>query len=110
MDVLIASRNHHKIDEIRAVFRLPVLTLVAADEIPGLPEVNEDGQTFEDNAVKKAVTLALVSKRWTLADDSGLEVEALNGEPGVYSARYAGVPSNDKANNDKLLQDRKSVV
>ncbi|MBU4365635.1 MAG: RdgB/HAM1 family non-canonical purine NTP pyrophosphatase, partial [Verrucomicrobia bacterium] len=61
------------------------------------------GRTFQANAVKKAVSLAMLTKLWTLADDSGLEVDALNGEPGVYSARFAGEPANYVANNVKLL-------
>jgi len=103
MKLLIASRNPHKLAEIRAIFHLPGLEIAGAHEIAGLPEVIEDGQTFHANAVKKAVSLALLTKLWTLADDSGLEVEALNGEPGVYSARYAGEPANYAANNAKLL-------
>ena len=109
MKLLIASRNPHKLAEIRAIFNLPGMEIVGAHEIEGLPEVIEDGRTFQANAVKKAVSLALLTKLWTLADDSGLEVEALNGEPGVYSARFAGEPAiagqpaNYVANNVKLL-------
>ena len=101
--LLIASRNPHKLAEIRAIFNLPGMEIVGAHEIEGLPEVIEDGRTFQANAVKKAVSLAMLTKLWTLADDSGLEVDALNGEPGVYSARFAGEPANYVANNLKLL-------
>ena len=109
MKLLIASRNPHKLAEIRAIFDLPGMEIVGAHEIDGLPEVIEDGRTFAANAVKKAITLAMLTKLWTLADDSGLEVDALNGEPGVYSARFAGEPAiagqpaNYAANNAKLL-------
>ncbi|MDD5678911.1 MAG: RdgB/HAM1 family non-canonical purine NTP pyrophosphatase [Kiritimatiellae bacterium] len=103
MKLLIASRNPHKLAEIRAIFNLPGMEIVGAHEIGGLPEVLEDGRTFQANAVKKAVSLAMLTKLWTLADDSGLEVDALNGEPGVYSARFAGEPANHTANNVKLL-------
>lgn len=103
MKLLIASRNPHKLAEIRAIFNLPGIEIVGAHEIEGLPEVIEDGRTFQANAVKKAVSLAMLTKLWTLADDSGLEVDALNGEPGVYSARFAGEPANYAANNAKLL-------
>ena len=103
MKLLIASRNPHKLAEIRAIFNLPGVDIVGAHEIDGLPEVVEDGRTFQANAVKKAVSLAMLAKLWTLADDSGLEVDALNGEPGVYSARFAGEPANYVANNVKLL-------
>jgi len=104
MKLLIASRNPHKLAEIRAIFHLPGMEIIGTHEIEGLPEVIEDGRTFQANAVKKAVSLAMLTKLWTLADDSGLEVDALNGEPGVYSARYAGEPANYAANNAKLLQ------
>jgi len=103
MKLLIASRNPHKLAEIRAIFKLPGMEIVGAHEIEGLPEIIEDGRTFHANAVKKAVSLAMLTKLWTLADDSGLEVEALNGAPGVYSARFAGEPANYVANNVKLL-------
>ena len=103
MKLLIASRNPHKLAEIRAIFNLPGMEIVGAHEINGLPDVIEDGNSFQANAVKKAVSLAMLTKLWTLADDSGLEVEALNGEPGVYSARYAGERANYAANNAKLL-------
>ncbi|MBI2437700.1 MAG: RdgB/HAM1 family non-canonical purine NTP pyrophosphatase [Lentisphaerae bacterium] len=93
MKLLIASRNPHKLREIRAILNLPGLEIIGANEIEGLPEVVEDGQSFQANAVKKAVSLALRCKLWTLADDSGLEVEALNGAPGVRSARFAGPPA-----------------
>lgn len=81
----------------------PGLDLLGAQEVPGAPEVEEDGATFEENAIKKAVTLARATGLWALADDSGLEVEALGGIPGVHSARYAGEPIKYSANNKKLL-------
>ncbi len=107
MKLLIASRNSDKLAEIRAVFVLPGLQLLTPEAFPGLPEVEEDGLSFQANSVKKAVSLAMRARCWTLADDSGLEVEALNGAPGVCSARYAGQPSNTAANNAKLLAELK---
>lgn len=101
--LLIATRNAHKLAEIRTILDLPDFEIVGADEIAGLPEVEEDAETFEGNALKKARTLRDASGLWTLADDSGLEVDALNGAPGVYSARYAGEPTDSAANNRKLL-------
>jgi XTP/dITP diphosphohydrolase len=83
-------------------------------DYPNLPDVEEDGVTFEANACKKARVLALETGLWALADDSGLEVEILGGVPGVYSARYAGEPVSYPANNRKLLdalrgaQDRRA--
>jgi XTP/dITP diphosphohydrolase len=103
MKLLIATRNSHKLEEIRALFAAAGLELASALDFPELPDVVEDGATLEANAVKKAVSLALATGWWSLADDSGLEVEALGGAPGVYSARYAGEPPDDQANNRKLL-------
>jgi XTP/dITP diphosphohydrolase len=105
MKLLVATRNRHKLEEIRAIFKLPFLELVSVDELPGSPDVIEDADTFDANARKKATELARWSGFWTLADDSGLEVEALGGEPGVYSARYAGEPVDYGANNRKLLKN-----
>jgi XTP/dITP diphosphohydrolase len=114
MKLLIATGNRHKFQEIGAILRVPHLQLIGLRELGPVPDVVEDGDTFEANAVKKAVTLARFSGLWTLADDSGLEVEALGNAPGVWSARYAGEPANDTANNAKLLanmqgrQDRRA--
>lgn len=105
MNMLIATRNRHKLDEIRDLFNLPALRLIAADEIPGLPQdIEEDADTFEGNALKKGRVLCQASGMWTLADDSGLEVLALEGAPGVRSARYAGESCSTAANNAKLLR------
>ena len=101
--LLVATRNAHKLAEIRAILDWPGVALVGADEVPGLPEVEEDALTFEGNALKKARTLRDASGLWTLADDSGLEVDVLGGAPGVFSARYAGEPTDHAANNHKLL-------
>jgi len=103
MKLLIATRNRKKMAEIAEILSAPGLELLDPEAVGNLPEVEEDGDTFEANAIKKAVTLARASGMLTLADDSGLEVDALGGAPGVYSARYAGEPSNDAANNAKLL-------
>ena len=105
MKLVLASRNRKKLEEIRVLFHLPELEVVCAVDVPGAPEVEEDGDTFEANAIKKAVALARAAGAWSLADDSGLEVDALGGAPGVRSARYAGEPADDAANNRKLLED-----
>ncbi len=111
MKLLVATRNKHKLDEIRQIFALPGLELLSADEVPGLPEdVVEDADTFEGNALKKARELCAASGLWTLADDSGLEVTALDNAPGVYSARYAGEPCSYPANNAKLLRELAGVA
>jgi XTP/dITP diphosphohydrolase len=99
------------LEEIRQIFALSGLELVAADEVPGLPEdVIEDADTFAGNALKKARELCRASGLWTLADDSGLEVETLGNAPGVYSARYAGEPCSYPANNAKLLRELAGVT
>jgi len=109
MKLLIATRNKHKLREIREIFSIPALEIVSALDYPQIPDVEEDGDTFEANAVKKATTLAKATGLWALADDSGLEVDALGGAPGVYSARYAGEPVNYEANNRKLLGELQGV-
>ena len=105
MKILIASRNAHKIQEIREIFDLPGVEWVSAADVPGLHDVEEDGDTFEANAIKKATELARATGLWALADDSGLEVAALGNAPGVYSARYAGEPCDHARNNAKLLRE-----
>ena len=104
MKLLIATGNLHKLREIREILAVSSLDLAGLEDFPLLPEVVEDGDTFQANARKKAVTLALATGLWTLGDDSGLEVDALGGEPGVRSARYAGEPVDYAANNTKLLR------
>ena len=110
MKLLIATRNHHKLEEIRAILAVPGLELIGADEVPGLPEVEEDAPTFEGNAILKARALARAGGCWAMADDSGLEVDALGGSPGVHSARYAGAAASTPANNAKLLRELTGVV
>lgn len=80
------------------------LEVISIGQYPGFQEVVEDGDTFQANAIKKAVAAAEFTGELALADDSGLEVDALNGAPGVYSARFAGEPKDDAANNRKLLE------
>lgn len=106
MKLLIATGNSHKLREIRAILSLPGLEIVSPRDCPRpLPAIVEDGLTFEENAVKKAMLTAIDTGLWTLADDSGLEAEALDNAPGVRSARYAGEPSSDAANNALLLKN-----
>lgn len=105
MKLLLATRNKHKVPEIKSMLGESAMEIVTMDAFPEQPDVVEDAATFEANAVKKAVTLAMATGLWTLADDSGLEVEALGGRPGVRSARYAGEPVNYAANNAKLLKE-----
>lgn len=108
--LVIATRNPHKLEEIRALFPFPDLVTRSALDYPDVPEVIEDGETLEANAVKKAVTLALATGTFALADDTGLEVAALGGAPGVHSARYAGEACDYGANNRKLLAALQGVA
>lgn len=110
MKLLIATRNAHKLAEVAAILRIPGTQLADLSAFPNAPDVEEDGLTFRENAIKKARTAALASGMWTLADDSGLEVIALGGRPGVRSARYAGEPVNYAANNAKLLREMNGVT
>ena len=114
IEILLASSNPHKVEEIRAVLAPLGIHVIGLDALETRPtEPVEDGETFADNARIKAVQYAQQTGRICLADDSGLEVDALDGRPGVYSARYAGVDGSrdqrDTANNQKLLDELKSV-
>src|SRR6266446_2791700 len=110
MQLLVASRNKHKLKELTALLKDLPLEAVAASDIRGLPEIVEDGATIRDNAIKKAVETARMAKKLTLADDTGLEVDALKGEPGVRSARFAGEEATYHENNKKLLQMLEGVA
>jgi len=102
--LLVATGNSHKTDEIRAILGAGyVVSDLKAH--PELPEVEETGTTFLENATLKAVEISKQVEGLILSDDSGLEVDALGGEPGVYSSRYAGEAGNDAANNKKLLHE-----
>lgn len=104
MELVVATRNAGKLREIVALLDGSGVTVRGLGDFPDLPEVEEDGATFAENARKKGETIARLTGRLTLADDSGLEVEALGGAPGVHSARYAGVQGDDGGNNRKLLK------
>jgi len=109
MKLFVATKNPHKLAEIRAILDLPGLKLAGMESFPDMPDVVEDRATFEGNARKKAAEMAAATGLWALADDSGLEVDALRGAPGVRSARYAGEPCDYAANNAKLLRELKGV-
>lgn len=107
--LLIATTNQGKFAEVQDYLRKLPLKILSLKYLANYPEVVEDGATFEANALKKARTLAEFSGQLTLADDSGLEVDALGGAPGIYSARYAGEESDDERNNQKLLHELRDV-
>jgi len=110
MQVLVATRNKDKLKEIQALLADLKLEVVSAADVKGLPQIDEDGATIRDNAVKKAVETAKAARMLMLADDTGLEVDALNGEPGVRSARFAGDDGSYHENNKKLLGLLKGVA
>ncbi len=110
MKLLVATGNQGKLKEIRKLLDDSAIEIVGLDQLTNPPEVIEDGATFSANAQKKALEMARFSGYLTLADDSGLVVDALNGAPGVYSARYAGEQGDDAANNAKLLQEMSGVA
>lgn len=105
IQLLVATRNQGKVREIRAFLDGLVEEVCCVADLPGLPETVEDGTTFQDNALKKAREACQASGLPSLADDSGLVVDGLDGAPGVISARYAGEGADDDANNRKLLQE-----
>ena len=109
MDLLVATTNRGKFEEVRAFLSFLSLRIASLNDFANPPTVLEDGSTFEENAVKKARALAEFSGLLTLADDSGLEVDAIDGAPGIYSARYAGDECDDDKNNHKLLCDLRGV-
>jgi len=102
--VVLASGNKGKIAEIQSILQQHDIEIISQSHF-NVPEVAETGTTFIENAIIKARHASAVSGLPAIADDSGLEVDALNGAPGVYSARYAGLPSNDQRNTDKLLAE-----
>lgn len=114
-ELLVATSNPHKLDELRAIFSAAGIAIRDLSDIEGgpFPEPVEDGQTFEDNARIKAVAYAKMTGRACLADDSGLEVDALGGAPGVHSAYYAGAEGSraerDARNNARLLRELQGV-
>ncbi len=101
--LVVGTKNRGKVREVLAILAGIPADLKSLDDYPGLPEPIEDADTFQGNASIKALYYARLTHCWTLADDSGLEVDALDGAPGVLSARYAGAGGDDAANNTKLV-------
>ncbi len=107
--LLLATRNQGKKKEMQQILKDLPLKIITLEDIEELPEIIEDGASFVENACKKAQQTAALSGYICLADDSGLMVDALDGKPGIYSARFAGEESDDNKNNEKLLFMLKDV-
>ncbi|GIO04870.1 non-canonical purine NTP pyrophosphatase [Brevibacillus reuszeri] len=107
--VVLATRNQGKVKEFNRLFADLGWEGISLAEFEGVPEVIEDGETFEANAMKKAIEISTYLNLPALGDDSGLEVDALDGRPGVYSARYAGEDATDEKNWRKLLDELDGV-
>ena len=107
--LIIATNNKHKLKELREVLHPYFESILSLEEAGIQHETVEDAATFEGNALKKAREIACISGCAALADDSGLSVKALNGEPGVYSARYAGEPCNDRKNLELVLEKMEGI-
>jgi len=109
MEIVIATRNKKKLEEFRRILNGTGVVIKSLDDYPECPEVIEDQNTFRGNAVKKAVAVSRHTGLPAVSDDSGLEVYALGGAPGVWSARYAGEGASDSDNNEKLLRELNKV-
>jgi XTP/dITP diphosphohydrolase len=108
-ELVLATRNHNKVIELVALLDNQSITIRTLDEFPNAPDVVEDGDSCEANAVKKARAIAEFTGMTAVADDTGLEVDALGGRPGVYAARYAGEHATYEDNCRKLLQELQGV-
>ncbi|MGN8226252.1 RdgB/HAM1 family non-canonical purine NTP pyrophosphatase [Gracilimonas sp. BCB1] len=108
--LVIASQNPHKIEELEQILRPLGIIVLSTKDFPELEEVVEDQPTLQGNALKKARYVAKQTGLPALSDDTGLEVEALNGEPGVYSARYAGKRASYQDNVNKLLSELDGIT
>lgn len=109
MHIVLATRNQHKKQELIALLRGLDITIRTLDDFPEAPEVIEDGDTCEANAMKKAVEVARYTGLTAVADDTGLEVDALGGRPGVFAARYAGEQATYEDNCRKLLHELQGI-
>jgi len=109
VEVVIATRNPGKLREIQAILDPLGLRILSLLDFPEIPEIIEDGQTFEENALKKAVAVSCQTRRISIADDSGLAVDAMQGRPGVFSSRYAGHKATDVDRYRKLLKEMDGI-
>ena len=109
MKIVFASSNEGKVREIREMLEGMGIELISLSNYAGVPEIVEDGKSFLENALKKAKIVSEYTGETVLADDSGLQIEVLGGEPGIYSSRYAGEKATDEENNTKLLTKLKNI-
>ena len=109
LEVIVATRNRGKIREFRDALMGLNLRLYGLTDFPDVPEIEEDGDSFAENALKKARFYSTYFGKLTLADDSGLEVDGLKGRPGIRSARYAGERASSQENNQKLLKEMEGI-
>ncbi len=107
--IILATRNKGKISEMQSLMKDFGIEVLSLADVPDLPEVEEDGETFLENSLKKAREISTATGLMALADDSGLVVDALGGAPGVRSARYSGEDATDEKNNRKLLDEMKEI-
>lgn len=112
MQIVLATRNKGKIRELARIFahELPEVELLGTDNFPDLADVDETEDSFEGNALLKAVAVSRFTKLPAIADDSGLAVDHLKGAPGIYSARYSGVHGDDEANLQKVLREMEGIA
>ena len=109
MELIIATRNAGKVREIRKALKGLGLRIYSLGDFSDVPDIDEDGKSFTENALKKARFFSRYFGKLTIADDSGLEVDTLKGLPGIYSARYAGKGASNRENNRKLLREMEGV-
>lgn len=107
--IVLSSRNKKKTQEVAEILAPVGFRVIPVTEFSGVAEVDEDGRTFAENAAKKATQVALEIGQWVIGEDSGLMVDALNGAPGIYSARFSGEDATDAKNNARLVTELADV-
>ncbi|MDP8265228.1 MAG: XTP/dITP diphosphatase [Candidatus Aceula lacicola] len=108
-ELLIATNNQKKLKELKEFLADLPLKITSLKDYKNMPHIEEDGKTFSANALKKASTISLYTKKLVMGEDSGLEVKALDNNPGIFSARFSGANATDKKNNAKLLRSLRKV-
>jgi XTP/dITP diphosphohydrolase len=109
LEVIVATKNRGKVREIRRALKGLGLKIYSLNDFSDIPEIEEDGKSFTENALKKARFHSKYFKKLAIADDSGLEVDRLKGLPGIYSARYSGEGASDRENSQKLLREMEGI-